>query len=266
MKLDPAWFEAIAVRRSRQRYSDRPVTEAALDALRAHCATCRLTPGARVDLVEHTEALFAGVAQRPGGFGRVEGAPWTAGFIAPAGNQIEAGYVGEAFILAATGLGLGTCWVTGSFDPAAAGRTFSLEPGEEVVAVSPVGYPLEHKGLEEHMMSAAVRAAACRQVDDIAPGLRRGEGPAGAAWPAWAVTAVEAARLAPSSANRQPWRFRLERGTLVMSAAETPSCTARVDFGIAMLHAELGAAHEGVRGYWEHLDAPDVARFTPDRA
>ncbi|MFA4965213.1 MAG: nitroreductase family protein [Thermoleophilia bacterium] len=264
MELDPAWYDAIAARRSRRRYSDRPVATAALEALRAHCAASRLTPGAHVELAEQPGDLYTDVAGRPGDVGRVEGAPWAAAFVAPTGNRIEAGYVGEAFVLAATNLGLGTCWVATGFDPDAAARVFAREPGEQVVAVTPVGHPLEHKQVEERMMSAAVRSAARRQVDEIAPGLTRGEGPAGAAWPAWAVSAVEAARLAPSAADRQPWRFRLASGALVLSTSGTASLTASIDLGIAMLHAELGALHAGVRGFWEHLPAPDVARFTPD--
>jgi hypothetical protein len=78
------------------------------------------------------------------------------------------------------------------------------------------------------------------------------------------VAAVEAARVAPSGANKQPWRFRLEGGTLVMGRAEKIYWTAPIDFGIAMLHVELGAEHAGVRGAWEHLAEPDVARFVPD--
>jgi hypothetical protein len=74
---------------------------------------------------------------------------------------------------------------------------------------------------------------------------------------------VEAARVAPSGANRQPWRFRLQDGALVMSCAEKTYWTAPLDYGIAMLHVELGAAHEGVHGVWDHLSEPDVARFVP---
>ena len=153
------------------------------------------------------------------------------------------------------------------FDRATAAKLVRLHRGEHVVAVTPVGHPVEHKQLVERMMSKAVRSAARRQVEEIAPGLTRGlgqrsdGGPAGGAWPAWAVTAVEAARVAPSGANRQPWRFRLEDGALVMSRAEKTYWTAPIDFGIAMLHVELGAAHEGVGGAWEHLEEPDVARF-----
>ena len=49
--LDPAWYDAIAARRSRRRYSDRKVAPAALDALRAFCDRFQLAPGARAALV-----------------------------------------------------------------------------------------------------------------------------------------------------------------------------------------------------------------------
>jgi len=269
--LDPAWYDAIAARRSRRRYSDRKVAPAALDALRAFCHRFRLAPGARAELVEGDGGVFTGLLDRFGGaYGRVEGAPWTAAFIAPKGGEIQVGYVGEAFILEATRLGLGTCWVAGMFDRATAASLVKLHRGEHVVAVTPVGHPVERKQFVERMMSKAVRSAARRQVEEIAPGLTRGlgradvEGSAGAAWPAWAVAAVEAARVAPSGANKQPWRFRLEGDALVMGGAGKTYWTAPIDYGIAMLHVELGAAHEGVHGAWEHLPAPDVARFVPD--
>jgi hypothetical protein len=264
LTLNPAWFDAIGVRRSRRRYGDRKVARAALAALERFCGEFQLAPGARVALVQDHGDLFTGLFDTVGrAYGRVEGAPWAAAFIGPEGSEIEVGYVGEAFILEATRLGLGTCWVAGMFDREAAQRRFALQPGERVIAVTPVGHPMERKQFVERVMSAAVRSAARRQIEDIAPGLSRGLGPGRAPSPDWAVRAVEAARLAPSGANGQPWRFRLERDALVMGAAKKVYWTAPIDYGIAMLHIELGAAHEGVHGAWEHLPDPDVARFVP---
>lgn len=263
MELNPAWYDAIALRRSRRRFSDRPVAEEALAALRDFCERFRLAPGARAVLAPDPGDLFTGLTAALGAYGSVQGAPWVTAFVAPDGADLEAGYVGEAFILEATRLGLDTCWVAGMFSAEAAARVAPLEAGERAVAITPVGHALERKQLTEKLMSRAVRSAARRQVEEIAPGLTRGEGPAGAAWPAWAIAAIEAARLAPSGANRQPWRFRLEGGALVLSSADKAYWTAPIDFGIAMLHVELGAAHEGVRGAWDHLPAPDVARFVP---
>jgi nitroreductase len=268
--LDPAWYDAIAARRSRRRYEDRPVAGAAIDALRDLCARFRLAPGVRVTLAPGGADVFTGLLDRFGGaYGRVEGAPWTAAMVGPDDAGTEAGYAGEAFILEATRLGLGTCWVAGMFDRATIGRLVEPESGEKVYAVTPVGHPRERKALVERMMSTAVRSAARRQVEEIAPGLVRPSAPLGheahrdGAWPEWAVTAVEAVRLAPSGANRQPWRLRLEDGALVIAMTDGAYWTAPIDCGIAMLHAELGALHEGVRGRWTRLAAPDVARFDP---
>ena len=49
-----------------------------------------------------------------------------------------------------------------------------------------------------------------------------------------------------------------------MGHADQTYWTAPIDFGIAMLHVELGAAREGVRGAWERLEEPVVARFVPN--
>ncbi|HEY5168288.1 MAG TPA: hypothetical protein VIK03_02680, partial [Thermoleophilia bacterium] len=80
--LDPAWYDAIATRRSRRRYSDHKVAATALEALRTFCGGFQLAPGARVALVESDGGIFTGLLDRFGGaYGRVEGAPWTAAFI-----------------------------------------------------------------------------------------------------------------------------------------------------------------------------------------
>jgi hypothetical protein len=68
--------------------------------------------------------------------------------------------------------------------------------------------------------------------------------------------------------NRQPWRFRTEDGALVVGFAGADVTKARtskrLDVGIAMLHAELGALSEGVSGRWEVLAGEDVARYVPE--
>jgi hypothetical protein len=65
--LDLAWYDAIATRRSRRRYSDRKVAPAALEALRSLCDSFRLAPGARAALVEGDGGVFTGLLDRFGG-------------------------------------------------------------------------------------------------------------------------------------------------------------------------------------------------------
>jgi hypothetical protein len=77
--------------------------------------------------------------------------------------------------------------------------------------------------------------------------------------------ALEAARLAPSAYNRQPWRFHLGPNSITVSAVELKrdfGFSARLDCGIAMLHVEIAALDRGVRGEWKLLESPQVANFT----
>jgi hypothetical protein len=83
-------------------------------------------------------------------------------------------------------------------------------------------------------------------------------------WPKWARTAVEAARLAPSATNRQPWNFNIEHDSITLSVNNTGmefNVSKRLDCGIAMLHIELGALNCGIQGGWEFLKKPQVACF-----
>ena len=54
----------------------------------------------------------------------------------------------DHLILAATDLGLGTCWIA-AFDVAAARRVFGLPPGVEPIALTPLGYPADQPGPKE---------------------------------------------------------------------------------------------------------------------
>jgi nitroreductase len=55
---------------------------------------------------------------------------------------VDAAIVMDYITLAATDLGLGTCWVA-AFDPAAAREVLGLPPEAEPVAFTPLGYPAD---------------------------------------------------------------------------------------------------------------------------
>jgi hypothetical protein len=83
-------------------------------------------------------------------------------------------------------------------------------------------------------------------------------------WPEWAKAAVEAARLAPSAINRQPWTFHIENKSITVAVKDRGpefNVARRLDCGIAMLHIELGALSKGAHGKWELLKSPQVARL-----
>jgi hypothetical protein len=51
----------------------------------------------------------------------------------------------------------------------------------------------------------------------------------------------------------------------VDSLKETFHISKRLDCGIAMLHLEIAALNDGVKGLWEFLETPKVARFRVTR-
>ena len=257
------WRAAVATRRSRRAFDGSPVLGEALEAMASACERFRPHADARVALVrEPAVDIFRGAI---GSYGKVKGAPHVLVFI---GDERAAfvdqhvGYTGEAIVLEASARGLDTCWVAGFFDPSAAARLVTLAPGERIYAVSPLGHSPETMGWAERGMRGMAGAHKRKALITIAPGAS-----AAAGWPQWALAAVETARLAPSAVNRQPWRFRIDDGTLVITkdgAGEMPKITKRLDCGIAMLHAEIGARASGVSGGWIDVqDGLDVARFVP---
>lgn len=253
--IDPKWFDAIALRASHRRFDGRPIDPAALVRLEAACrAVSESSPVARAVLVNRApDGVFTGVL---GNYGAIAGAPAFVAFVGPEDSLVDIGVVGEAVILEATLAGVDTCWIAGSFDAAKTAEFVELAEGEEVRAVTPIGYRTARPSTVERMMHVAVKPRKRLELEQIAPGV--------GSWPAWAQQAADAVRLAPSGVNGQPWRLRMDGESLVVSSkTEGAYWTAPMDCGIAMLHAELGALHAGVSGSWERLPEPDIARFTP---
>lgn len=250
--LNAEWLDAIEHRISSRRYDGAPITPALLDRLEKTCE--RLTasaPHARAVLVRKAPTeVFTGLV---GSYGRVEGAPSLAAFVGPEDAAIEVGYVGEAVVLDATAAGIDSVWIAASFDAERAGQLVDLREGERVHAIAALGHATETIGVGERLLRAGVRARHRLPLDTIAPGH--------AGWPTWARGAATAARLAPSGANKQPWRLHMDGDALVFTKAPKTYWTAPLDFGIAMLHAELGAAHAGVRGAWTIGTGAEIARF-----
>ncbi len=256
------WASAINTRRSVRSYKGQRVDPAALAALHGFCTALPARSIARVAVLDDAPPdLFTGLVV--GGYGRVTGAG--SAFLVIGRSDADLvqetmGYLGEAALLEATAMGLGTCWVAGSFDRTVASRLVDLGPEEQVFAISPLGYAEEKPRRSEALLKAMVRAKHRRPVLEIAPGFDEEH------WPAWAAEGVRLARIAPSAVNRQPWRFELDQGavkvTVVKRGAEG-SVSRLLDVGIAMLHFEVGARLMGASGVWQVLGSPDVALFRP---
>ena len=250
------WYQAIFKRHSRRNYADRLPEEEKVARLEKVCRDFRPFPEARAEFIRiRPDRVFRGLV---GHYGRVNNAPYYVAFIGDGSSahfQEAVGYTGEGIILETAALELNSCWVGGFFRPESVKKHVRLEGNEIVLAVTPVGYAVEKKGLSERSLSAFAKSHKRK------PWSKLAEGPIGEPW---MEKALEAARLSPSAVNRQPWRFRSEDKAISISADDSKSVSPiskRLDCGIAMLHFELGARAAGVNGRWELLPPPAVARF-----
>jgi nitroreductase len=255
------WYPAIEKRRSRRHFDEsRPIESDTLSVLDTVCKRFMPFPSARSCLVsESADSVFRGIV---GSYGKIKGAP---AFIAFIGNmdsasvQEEVGYTGEGIILEATALGLHTCWVAGFFKHESVASLVEIKSNELVLAVTPVGYARRFESLEEKLMTGFGRTHRRLPVSSLIRGLGQD------ALPEWVRTSIQAARLAPSAVNRQPWGFDVEDNRItvyIRSGGPEFSISKRLDCGIGMLHIEVAAMNCGVSGGWQFLKTPQVARFS----
>jgi len=147
--------------------------------------------------------------------------------------------------------------VGGYFYPETVAHQISIKKNERVLAVTPVGIPQDSFSFQEKLMTGFGRMHKRKQLHELVTGTSKQE---------WMKTALEAARLAPSAVNRQPWRFILGDNNISIILdrdRDTYKISRRLDCGIAMLHLELGSRYAGATGRWTF--PPDsVACFVAD--
>jgi hypothetical protein len=211
------WYPAINIRRSRRSYDKtRPMGTKVKEQLHAACSDFKPYPGARVAFVsEPPDDIFANAL---GFYGNVRNAQ---SFLAFIGNmsdtnvQEKMGYTGEGIILEATSLGLGTCWVALTYNSKSVSPMIKLDRNEKLLGVSPVGYTVEKWTFSEKMFTGFGAMHQRKPLNSMVTGIDEPQ------WPKWARAAVEAARLAPSATNRQPWNFDIRNDSITISVKST---------------------------------------------
>jgi nitroreductase len=266
--------ELVRHRRSCRKYLEQPLAEADRRSL-AHLLSANpvgpLGGRTRFALVAAT-TVKRGELKGLGTYGFIKGA---AGFIVGAVERgprdfEDYGYLMERAILRATDLGLGTCWLGGTFTKSGFARAIGLGEGELMPAVASVGYAVGDgfsRDRIRRMAGSNFRRPPEELFFDAAFHTPLPLADAGA----YAV-ALELVRWAPSASNRQPWRivrtptgwhFFLARtkgygrGTVLFALLRLADLQ-RVDMGIAMCHFELAAREAGLAGGWV-IEDPGIA-------
>jgi hypothetical protein len=253
-------------------YLERPIADADGEALRTFMARKTLGPlgsAVRFGLIA-ASTDDEGALKRLGTYGFIKGAR---GFIVGAVSKGPAdledyGYLLEEVVLQATALGLGTCWLGGTFTRSTFTSRFGgIERDEIIPAVVSVGYPGDD-GTER--IREREEGARRFPPDELFFAEEFGV-PLGGGTDGY-DEALESVRMAPSATNKQPWRI-VRRGDdwhfyLVRTKGYGKGSPwfrllriadlQRVDLGIAMCHFELVARESGRDGRWA-VEDPGLA-------
>ena len=190
-------------------------------------------------------------------------------------NLEDFGYLMEWAILFATGLGLGTCWLGGSFTKSGFAKIIGATKEETVPAVTSVGYIADHSKAEDWIRRRAGGAARLPaeklffegQFGDPIQTEKIGD----------FATVLDMVRWGPSASNKQPWRILYAGEIWHFYLQRTPGYgkesmlgrllgvadVQRIDMGIAMCHFELSALEMGVSGRWE-ISEPVGIKLPPN--
>ena len=192
--------------------------------------------------------------QQLGTYGFIKDAQhFIAGAVTKQAMSIEDyGYAMEKIILYATELGLGTCWLGGTFTRQGFTEAMGLQGDEEMPAITPVGYMADRRGMEK-IMRLAARSNKRKSWEQLffnknfnTPITREEAG--------LYATGLEMVRLAPSASNGQPWRVVLDDDSLHFYCNGKYDIYRRLDLGIAFCHFDLTMKELGIMGKWEISD------------
>lgn len=211
-------FEATQRRESCRAFSATPTTEQWNDLLAA--ADTFAMPGVRIALGLCENSLFQPVIGSL--FVKFENVQRFAAVIVTdtePRSEVNAGVSGEMFLLRAVELGLGACWVSGTYKRGQVGIQTKGE--EKIAALIALGRP-RNQPVPPLKRKRKELKAICPDLDTLNSAFKE---------------IARYVQIAPSAVNLQPWRLnRVNDNVMAVSVGMSRQ---RVDLGIAMCHALL---------------------------
>jgi len=242
-------FQAMALRESVRHYKKTVLTPHQQQAVITEANRLTATRGLLGQPVV-LHVLFGSSVTARATYGVIRQAPGYFVGVCPDAREglLDLGYLMEKLILYVTGLGFGTCWISGTFRAEAFRKWIPLAQGMKVAAVSPVGFRADRRTLVAGAFKTLSRSTRRKALKDMVfvgdfsrPYLKTGDG-------GGFHQVLEGVRAAPSGRNAQPWRILMEEGRGRVHFYAARSGTRYLDLGIALAHFALGAEALGLAG------------------
>jgi nitroreductase len=177
-------------------------------------------------------------------------------------SLLEFAFTFHKLVIYLTELGLGTCWMGGTFSRNSFEREIQLAEGDFIPCITPSGYPKQKQRVFDKALRYVVKADNKKPWDQLfydssfAAPLEKANA-------AQLEIPIEMVRLGPSASNKQPWRIVLseDRQKCHFYIEHTPNYSKSLgydmqilDIGIAMAQFELACAELEIKGRWKIED------------
>ncbi|QOR68152.1 nitroreductase [Cytobacillus suaedae] len=174
-------------------------------------------------------------------------------------SLIDFAYSFHKLTLFVTRLGMGTCWMGGTFSRNSFEQELSsMKKGEFIPCITPIGYPNERERIFDKAVRVVVKADNKKAWEKLffdaafdKPLLEENAGPL--------AIPIEMLRLGPSASNKQPWRLVVsaDRKTSHLYIEHTPNYSSSLgydmqllDMGIAMCQFDMACKELDLEGKW----------------
>jgi nitroreductase len=277
MELPASIVETIQTRVSCRTYSSQNINENTKNQLILFLKRKHSTPfqgRTRFELIEPIR-IEKSEWKILGTYGIIKGAQsFIVGISTSSENDLENfGYIFEKIILHATQLGIGTCWLGGTFKRSKFALQVKppLSDDEIIPAISPIGYSAAKRSLRDKIIKFAARSEKRHQWSSIFFDGNVKKSLTKKVAGEYEIP-LKMVQLAPSASNAQPWRiikeinnqnfhFYIQRGKRITLRLPSWPDFPRIDIGIAVCHFDLTARDLSLKGYWI-FDKPNI--LTPN--
>ena len=174
------------------------------------------------------------------------------------------GYELETLMLYLTSLGIGTCWLGGTFNRKGFAKAMNIGEDEIFPIITPYGYPADRKHIKEVAMRKIVSADKRKGWKDLFykndfDTILLKEDAAYLEYP------LEMIRLGPSASNKQPWRIVVKDDSCHFYEYKEPGYSdrfsydiQRIDMGIAAAHFDHAVKEKDIKGTFKILDLVEI--------
>lgn len=247
--------EELRKRRSVRSYSDLVIDEKIINTIKSEITFINShEAGLHITLCVNDGEPFKGFRRSYGAFRNVQNYIVVAADTSFSHTLERAGYYGEQLVMLCVSLGLGTCFVSGTYDVSHVGANIKI--GEKILFLITLGYENTKRG--DSTIARVMKSAIHRKHMDASDFLECSDNMRESLLAdKKLLNGLQGVAIAPSAVNRRPARISVDAAGQISALVHSGKPADLIDLGIAMYN--FSAVYPGT---WEW---GNPATFIPDR-